>query len=277
MTSDVVRWPSDADRTGVAVVTVNYNTAALISLLLWSLYQVLDPGAVDRVVVVDNGSSDGSVPLLSGLAEAGLCELVANPDNRHHGPGLNQALSRLAREARQTGRGPAWVWILDSDCVVSRPDALDQALQAASDAKAAVVGESQPDPWHQTDRFGTHCLLIDPARTWRDPLAPFEAGGDPSFAFLSSCRAAGLCLAEFRFGRDGYVIHRGRGSLARVAQSEERSHPLYSWAREHHQPHFGGIDGAAGSYDLLTATFRAVVSRIDAATLITACTAGRSA
>jgi glycosyltransferase involved in cell wall biosynthesis len=277
VTSEVVRWPRDGIRaaSGVAVVTVSYNTAWLTSLLIWSLYQVLRPGALDRVVVVDNGSTDGSARLLSGLAEAGLCELVANRENRHHGPGLNQGLSHLAEQSSVTGRGPAWVWILDSDCVVARPQALDRALQAASGALAAVVGESQPDPWHGTDRFGTHCLLIAPAATWRDPLPAFEAGGDPSYAFLLACRAAGLRLADFGFLRDGYVIHRGRGTLARLAESEERSNPLYSWALEHHQAHFGGIDGAAGSYDLLTARFRAAVPRIDAVTLVAACTSGR--
>jgi GT2 family glycosyltransferase len=283
VTSEVARWPQDGIQAGtrVAVVTVNYNTAWLASLLLWSLYQVLKPGTLDRVVVVDNGSSDGSARLLSGLAEAGLCELVANRDNRHHGPGLNQGLSHLAEQARVTGCGPAWVWILDSDCVVAGPDALDRALQAASGPRAAsgeqaaVVGESQSDPWHGADRFGSHCLLIDPARTWRDPLATFEAGGDPSFAFLSSCRAAGLPLAEFGFLRGGYVIHRGRGTLARLLDSKESSNPLYVWAREHHQPHFGGIDGAAARYGHLTDRFRAAVPTIDAATLITACTAER--
>lgn len=275
MTGEVIRWPQAGVQTGtgVAVVTVNYNTAALVSLLLWSLYQVLRVGQLHQVVVVDNGSDDGSADLLSGLAEAGLCELVANRDNHQHGPGLNQGLSHLAERARRTGHGPAWVWILDSDCVVARPDALLQATRAAGLAHAAVVGESQPDPWHGTDRFGTQCLLIDPARTWRDPIALFEPGGDPSFAFLSSCQAAGLPLAEFSFLGDGYVIHRGRGTLARLVAEQDRSNPLYMWALEHHQAHFGGIEDAASRYESLVARFRTAVPAIDAPALIAACTA----
>lgn len=38
-------WDDDLDDTmpgGVAVVTVNHNTAELISLLIWSLYRVLE-------------------------------------------------------------------------------------------------------------------------------------------------------------------------------------------------------------------------------------------
>ena len=212
---DVVRWPRDtaADHARVGVVTVNYNTAPLVALLLWSLYRVLDTSMLEQVVVVDNGSTDGSAQLLSRLTEASLCRLVANAENRSHGPGINQGISYLAQRAYETGRGPAWVWVLDSDCVVARPDALQAALRRTR-AAPAVIGESQPDPWHGTDRFGTHCLLIDPARTWHDPIATFDASGDPSFGFLASCQAAGLPLAEFGFLRDGYVIHRGRGTLA---------------------------------------------------------------
>src|ERR1700755_121460 len=37
---------------------------------------------------------------------------------------------------------PQWVWVLDSDVVVSKPDALEQAVGRAEEAGAAVVGES---------------------------------------------------------------------------------------------------------------------------------------
>jgi hypothetical protein len=273
---DVVRWPGIAREHGrVGVVAVNYNTAPLIALLLWSLYQVMDTALLEQVVVVDNGSTDGSAELLSRLAGAGLCHLVANAENRSHGPGINQGISYLAQRAHETGRGPAWVWVLDSDCVVARPDTLEAALRLTH-AGPAVIGESQPDPWHGTDRFGTHCLLIDPARTWHEPIATFDASGDPSFEFLASCQASGLPLAEFRFLRDGYVIHRGRGTLAELVRTQERSNPLHAWAVDHHEAHFGGIEGAAERYALLTARFHAAVPALDAPSLIRACAAQRS-
>lgn len=79
------------DARGVAVVTVNYNTRGLVALLLWSIYRTLG-GQVRSVIVVDNGSSDGSRSLLEGCRDAGLCELIANDANRYHGPALNQAM-----------------------------------------------------------------------------------------------------------------------------------------------------------------------------------------
>jgi hypothetical protein len=262
-------WPDafGMKPSGVAVVTVNHNTAELVALLLWSLYRVLQTNEIGEVVVVDNGSSDGSVELLAGLAEEGLCHVLANEENRQHGPGLNQGLSHLSNRARSTGEVPSWVWILDSDCVVARADALHSALNAADDTGASVLGESQSDPWHGVDRFGTHCLMMNPAQTWREPIATFEAGGDPSFGFLSSCQAEGLVLTEFGFQRDGHVIHRGRGTLARLVASDARSNPLFEWALEHHEAHFGGISGAEERYATLTSRFLNDVPRLDATSL----------
>ena len=64
------------------------------------------------------------------------------------------------------------------------------------------------------------------AGTWPEQFGAFEDGGDPSFVFLVSCQSAGLVLTEFGFLRNGHVIHRGRGTLARPVDTDERSNPL---------------------------------------------------
>jgi len=132
---DVVWWPrkSGAGREKVAVVTVSYNTRELTALLLWSLRTIVNWPDLE-IVVVDNGSADGSAELLAEAAQAGICVLVANDVNRQHGPGLNQGISWLAS---RRGPLPAWIWILDSDVVAARPDALS----------AALAGLSRRDPW----------------------------------------------------------------------------------------------------------------------------------
>lgn len=266
-------WPNieTTQRSGVSVVTINRNTMFLTSLLAWSLFRILRTGQLRDLVVVDNGSDDGSRDLLRGLDQAGLCHLLANEDNPGHGSGLNQAISYLAQEAQRRGKSPAWIWVLDSDCCVARPDALASALEAARRSGAAVVGESEWDPWRQTDRFGLHCLLLDPVRAWQPPLRDFDPGGDPSYAFLSSCAQAGLVLTDFPFLAAGYVIHRGRGSLAHVKATNEVDNPLYDWAVGHHEAHFGGIDGAAERHEALIARFQHEVTILDAAHLVTAC------
>ena len=65
-----VWWPStnpSLDPSGVVVVTVNYNTKRLVSMLLWSLYRFLG-SELRSVVAVDNGSSDGSTEILQACA-----------------------------------------------------------------------------------------------------------------------------------------------------------------------------------------------------------------
>ena len=111
--------------------------------------------------------------LLARIEAAGGCRLVANATNRMHGPALTQAMSFLASRESDL---PQWVWVLDSDVVISRPDALKKALERADESAAAIVGESWWDQWHEMDRFLAYSLLIDPVRVWRDGIEPFMMG-----------------------------------------------------------------------------------------------------
>jgi glycosyltransferase involved in cell wall biosynthesis len=273
------RWPSPYNAVGepsrVAVVTVNYNTRDLIALLLWSVYRVLEPSAL-TVVVVDNGSIDGSPQFLADLSTAGLCSVLANDRNCGHGSGLNQAMSFLAHRAEVIGAGPDWVWVLDSDCVVARPDALSAPLGKAVASGASLVGEYQCDQWHGVERFGAHCLLFEPATVWRDPVSVFSDGGDPVFELLASASRNGLVSAPFPFLSDGYAVHLGRGSLAWVAANEDRANPLYDWALGHHIPHFANVAGAAERYVELQAQFLTDVEGSSSAALVQACAKPRS-
>ena len=97
--------------------------------------------------------------------------------------------------------------------------------------------------------------MLDPAAVARPGIASFADGGDPAFELVVSAERAGLAIAEFPFTAEGYVIHLGRGSLAAVAAQRDDSHPLYSWAVEHNEPHFGGVDGARVRYEELVDAF----------------------
>jgi glycosyltransferase involved in cell wall biosynthesis len=277
MASEVVWWPGapEADRETlttsgrerVAVVSVSFNTRELTGFLLWSLRRIVDWPRLE-IVIVDNGSRDGSAELLAEAGRAGVCALLANDVNRQHGPGLNQGISWLAS---RPGPLPAWIWVLDSDVVAARPDVLSAALALARDDGAAVVGESQWDPWHRVERCELYSLLLNPACVWRPGVGPFTDDGDPSFDLLSSVARSGLRVAGFPFTADGHVIHRGRGSLAAVYEAGDRSHPLYDWAIGHHDAHFGAVPGADRRYRALLRAFRQETGTLTGTSLAAAC------
>lgn len=263
---DVVWWPRgrEADRERVAVVTVSYNTRELTALLLWSLRTIVDWPDLE-IVVVDNGSRDGSAELLADAARAGLCVVLANDVNRQHGPGLNQGISWLA--SRQ-GPLPAWLWLVDSDIVAARPDALSAAVAVGRGEGAALIGEPQGTPWPVADRFGLYSLLMDPAVVWHERTGPFIDDGEPGSELLTSAVRLGIPMAAFPYTAAGHVIHRGRGSLASVYAAGDSAHPHYWWAIDHHEPHFAGVPGADRRYAALLRRFRDETGPLTAATLV---------
>lgn len=254
----------DATRTTVAVVTVSYNTRDLTALLLWSLRRVLDWPALE-IVVVDSGSTDGSAEFLRAADRAGVCTVIPLERNLGHGLGLNEGLRHI-RDGREAVER---VWVLDSDCVVARPDVLSIVRGSPMTASAAIVGESHWDRWENRSRFELYSLVIDPAAVARVAGdSPFSEGGDPSLGLLLAAETAGLRLAEFPFSAEGYVIHRGRSSLASVLAADDSKHPMYEWAVNHHEPHFGGVAGARNRYEDLTKRFETEVGKPVAAGLL---------
>jgi glycosyltransferase involved in cell wall biosynthesis len=251
--------PEDGRRVDVCVVTVSYNTLELTALLLWSLHRVLD-WPVGEILVIDNGSTDGSRELLAEAAQAGLCTLISNDRNSGHGPGLNEAMDRL----RQRTHLPDRVWILDSDCVIARGDVLSAVFASPTTDGATIIGEAHWDPWHERHRFELYSLLIDATWLLHANDVPFTDDGDPAITLLDAAEAAGVAMAEFPFTAEHFLIHRGRGSLAAVANADDQQHPLYRWAVDHHEPHFGGVEGARDRYAVLARQFRADVGPLEA-------------
>ena len=266
-------WPTadlSVSLSDVVVVTVNYNTRRLVSMLLWSLHRFLGP-ELRSVVVVDNGSSDGSAEVLRACARADLCDLVVNAANRYHGPALSQALSWCASNSRGARNHRPWFWLLDSDCVVARPDAATEAMSAATAAGAALLGEAAWNRWHEDVRLCGYSLLLDPAYVWRPQIGPFGQGGDPVGDFEQSCRRAQVPTATFPFTAGGFIIHLGRGTLAGVYERGETSNAFFGWAEEHHAPHFQLVPGARARYTALLEEFDDAVGDLQPEQLVNAC------
>jgi len=266
-------WPNTDTATqpsGVVVVTVNYNTRRLISMLLWSLYRFLG-SELRSAVIVDNRSSDGSTEILKACARGGLCELILNDTNRHRGPAISQAIAHCASRAAGAAGDRPWLWLLDSDCVVASADAATEAMSAAKAAGAALLGESAWNRWHHEVRLCGYSLLIDPARAWRAEIGPFVAGGDPVGDFEQLCRRAQVPIATFPFAASGFIVHLGRGTLAGLYERGEASNVLFDWAKDHHEPHFQQVAGAPARYARLLEEFNDAIGDLQPERLVHAC------
>jgi GT2 family glycosyltransferase len=93
-----------------------------------------------RVLVIDNGSTDGSVPQLQTIL-GDRVELVALPENRGYTGGCNEGFKRAL------AAGTDWVWLLNSDALIEHVGALTSLLTLAeSDPKIALVSPRIAEP-----------------------------------------------------------------------------------------------------------------------------------
>lgn len=119
----------DGPRQSVAIVVVNWNgygeTAACLSAL-----EELDYPEY-RVIVVDNGSTDGSGERLA--AEFDWCEFIFNDDNRGFGGGCNPGIEAAL------SAGADYVLLLNNDARITG-DAMSELVSVGRRSDAKVVG-----------------------------------------------------------------------------------------------------------------------------------------
>jgi Glycosyl transferase family 2 len=279
-------WPLtpdhvDGGRPRLGIVVVNFNTARLISQLLFSLYRILGQSEFSTVVVVDNGSTDGSREILESLEAAQLIHLVANADQQYHGPGLNQGISWLAE--RQESADPAdridYVWTLDSDVVLLRRDTARDALGAFEGTGAAAVGQIQDNPLtrralrNNPSMLSPFSLILDPVQIWQPSIPPFLDDGAPASGMQVVADADGLRLVSFPFVERGYLIHLGRGTLRAVAESGDTANRFYTWAAGHNEPYYMGQEGAVSTYQRFCEVFDEEVGDLTPERVTAACSA----
>jgi len=242
----MVEWPTDrsdfdVDRVRVGVVTASWNTRDLLARMLYGVLRVVEGGTIVEVVVVDNGSEDGSRELAQRLADEGIIRFIDNTSQRYHGPALTQGVNVLADLARHA-EPVDLIWALDSDVFVLRPDVVRAAAAAMSSLDAVFAAD--PDdyapspPRVTTERLSMCSTLFDPAIVWQSGHRPFLEDGDPSRHMQADLTGAGHRRLAFPFCSDGYVLHLGRGTLAQVAARDATDNRYHSWAIERHEPHF---------------------------------------
>ena len=107
----------------VWAIVVTHNRRELLCESLAALDRQSRP--LDRTLVVDNASSDGTPEMLR--AECSKLDLLALPTNEGGAGGFHEGMKRAYLAGAQ------WLWLMDDD-TIPRPDALAELLAGAERA-----------------------------------------------------------------------------------------------------------------------------------------------
>lgn len=223
-------WPASthSDPARLGVVIVNYNTVEFTSMLLWSLRRIADSSQVVEIVVVDNGSSDGSRQVLRHLADEGHLCLIANRVQRFHGPGLNQGIRHLARTPNRFDQ----ILVVDSDVVFLRRDAITAPSAALRSSGAALLGEYHNGTVLVEGGYAhIATLFIDPRQVIQPRVPPFIDSGQPGVMMQKHLRQQGVAIEDFPLRSGNYTLHAENATLAHLVASGDRRSSHAEWAR----------------------------------------------
>lgn len=148
----------------VAALILNWNGREHLVRCLQSIEGLDYPKKCLQLLVVDNGSTDGSQEAVKGfLRRRGRSylnsSLIELPRNIGAPAALNRGLERLDRRAR-------YVWKLDNDIIV-RPGSLAALVEALEKSPLSVVGSVTRLHHGRTDREEpVGAVLLAPPRRW---------------------------------------------------------------------------------------------------------------
>lgn len=136
--SDEETRAADAEQPPVLVVILNWNcwedTLKSVDSALRLNYRN------HRILVIDNGSTDGSVAYLRDIRNDRV-EILEHPENQGYTGGCNEGFRRGLES------GASYVWLLNSDALVEDEDTLSSLIQLAeSDTKIGLVSPQLAEP-----------------------------------------------------------------------------------------------------------------------------------
>ena len=205
-------------RKSVAAVVVAYNRRELLTETLTAL--LAQERVPDRIVVVDNGSTDGTSQLVSERFPA--VELTTLPRNTGGAGGFAVGVER----ALLAGQGTDWVWLMDDD-TVPEPGALGALLDAADRlaepellASRVVWTDGREHPMNMP-RLRPFAAAADRGNAERVGAYPVRSASFVStLVRASAVRRAGLPIADYFLWNDDFefttrLLRHGRGYLVR--------------------------------------------------------------
>lgn len=179
----------------IAVIVINWNTRELLAECLDSIAACARAGVAElEVVVVDNGSSDGSAAMVRERFPG--VRLIANPDNRGFAAANNQAIA-----ATETPD----VLLLNSDARISPAALAALTARLAAAPRAGLIGAQLRSPnggfQHSHARFPSFAqqalMLTGIGRMLRGPWYP-SAGPDVDRAARVVEWVGGACMLARR-------------------------------------------------------------------------------
>lgn len=190
----------------ILTAIIHYQTPDLLLQAVES-FRRHEPAA--PLLIVDNGSADGSASMVEALPDQfDALEVRMLDENCFHGPAMDLVL----REARED-----CVFFLDSDTITHKTGFLEpMAIEAAKTENWACGQVTHADSRGFANREGTPVpvsafMMID--RSAYVGLPPFIHHGLPVLQASQAAAALGLSVADFPVER--YVEHLGRGTAER--------------------------------------------------------------
>jgi glycosyltransferase involved in cell wall biosynthesis len=205
-----VPLPTAAVPSGITTVIINYRTPDLLDRASRS-FRSFYPAA--HLVIIDNGSADGSLDVARSRADAdrGNTHLILNSTNLHHGPAMDQAL-----RAVQAGN----VLFLDSDCEVIAGGWIERMRDLLAGENAYAAGKlirmndrgfDVPEGEAGHPYIRPICMMLK--RRIYLSLPPFHKHGAPCLANMVGAEAKGFGLIDTPV--EEFVVHHGRGTASR--------------------------------------------------------------
>lgn len=162
----------------VGVVVVNFNRADLLVQCLQSLREARDATALSvDLVVVDNGSADGSVETVRERYPD--VRLIANAANEGFAGGVSRGLAAL---------DAPWVLLVNNDATVA-PDAIDRLMEAARSAPDLAAVAAQMRFVRRPDLVNSAGLVVDRLGVAQDRLLGEPVDGEAQVP----CEVFGAC------------------------------------------------------------------------------------
>src|SRR5690349_8138427 len=142
----------------VSIVIANWNTKDLIRQCIESIFNSVQPGFEYEVIIIDNGSSDGSREYLESLGNRIV--LITNDTNRGYAKACNQGM--------RTAKGE-FILLLGSDTIMRKNTIEDCASFLESHPEAGAAG----------------CRLLNPDGTVQNSCKKFPALANAFYTYLS--------------------------------------------------------------------------------------------